>query len=102
MRETLARSRGARPWRTFACLLVAALLLLTVAPAAGARSIHATRSPDSGYPPSDSRYHDYPEMVKHIHAVVAAHPDIVKLFSIGKSYKGRTLWAAKVSDHVNA
>jgi hypothetical protein len=34
--------------------------------------------------------------------VAAAHPGIVKLFSIGKSYKGRVLWAAKVSDHVNA
>ena len=36
-----------------------------------------------------------------IHSVAAAHPNIVKLFSIGKSYKGRNLWAAKVSDHVN-
>src|SRR5262249_3234894 len=27
--------------------------------------------------------------------------DIVKLFSIGKSYQGRTLWAAKISDNVD-
>src|SRR3954453_11713143 len=101
MRETLARSRAARPWRAFGALFVAVLLLLTVAPSAGARSPHAIRSPDAGYPPSDSRYHDYPEMVKHIHAVAAAHPGIVKLFSIGKSNKDRTLWAAKLSDHVN-
>src|SRR6185436_6698814 len=29
-----------------------------------------------------------------------AHPGLVHLFSIGKSYQGRELWAAKVSDHV--
>ena len=36
-----------------------------------------------------------------IAAVAAAHPDIVSVFSIGKSYQGREMWAAKVSDHVN-
>ncbi len=100
MRETSAPSRAARPWRALAALAVSVLLLLAVAPAASARSRNAVSS-HAGYPPADSRYHDYDEMVKHIHEVAAAHPDIVKLFSIGKSYKGRTLWAAKVSDHVN-
>ena len=33
-------------------------------------------------------------------AAQAAHPDIVKLSSIGKSYQGRTIWVAKVSDNV--
>jgi predicted transcriptional regulator len=28
-------------------------------------------------------------------------PTIVKKFSIGKSYQGRELWAAKISDNVN-
>jgi carboxypeptidase T len=102
MRETLARSVAARSWRTFAALAVAIGVVFAVAPVAGARSGHAIAAHDAGYPPSDSGYHDYPEMVKHIHAVAAAHPDIVKVFSIGKSYKGRPLWAAKVSDHVNA
>jgi hypothetical protein len=101
MRETLARSIAARSWRGLACLSVAAVLLFAFAPAASARSAHDARSNAAGYVPSDSLYHDYPEMVKHIHAVAAAHPDIVKLFSIGKSYKGRTLWAAKISDNVN-
>ncbi len=39
-------------------------------------------------------------MVAEIQAAQAAHPDIVKLGSIGKSYQGRTLWVAKVSDNV--
>jgi carboxypeptidase T len=40
-------------------------------------------------------------MVADIMAVEAAHPDIVTLFSIGQSYHGRALWAAKVSDNVD-
>ncbi len=51
------------------------------------------------YPARDSRYHSYPEMVRHIKQVAASHPDIVRLFSIGKSYQGRALWAAEVSDN---
>jgi murein tripeptide amidase MpaA len=39
-------------------------------------------------------------MVAEITAVEAAHPDIVDLLSIGRSYRGRELWAAKVSDNV--
>jgi hypothetical protein len=31
---------------------------------------------------------------------VAAHPDIVQKFSIGKSYQGRAIWVAKISDNV--
>ena len=52
------------------------------------------------FPPSDSRYHTYNEMVAEVTAVAAAHPDIVSLFSIGKTYKGRDIWVAKVSDEV--
>ena len=39
-------------------------------------------------------------MVAEIKATQAAHPDIVQLRSIGKSYQGRDLWVAKVSDNV--
>lgn len=52
------------------------------------------------FPPKDSAYHSYPEMVADIQAVQAAHPDIVQVFSIGKSYQGRDIWAAKISDNV--
>jgi hypothetical protein len=52
------------------------------------------------FPAKDSRYHTYPEMAAEIHAVAAAHPSIVQVFSIGKSYQGRELWAAKISDNV--
>jgi murein tripeptide amidase MpaA len=52
------------------------------------------------FPPKDSRYHNYAEMVADIKAVEAAHPSIVDVFSMGKSYQGREIWAAKISDNV--
>jgi len=52
------------------------------------------------FPPYDSGYHTYDEMVTDVQAVAAAHPDIVSLFSIGTTYKGRGIWTAKVSDNV--
>ncbi|MFL5777610.1 MAG: M14 family zinc carboxypeptidase [Chloroflexota bacterium] len=45
-------------------------------------------------------YHTYTEMKNDVLAVAAAHPNIVRAFSIGKSYQGRDVWAAKVSDNV--
>lgn len=54
------------------------------------------------FPSYDSRYHTWPEMVAEIRAAQAAHPDIVAISSIGKSYLGRQLWVAKVSDNVAA
>jgi carboxypeptidase T len=45
-------------------------------------------------------FHSYTELTSEVAAVAAAHPDIVSLFSIGKSYRGRELWMAKVSDNV--
>jgi hypothetical protein len=54
------------------------------------------------FPATDAAYHTYAEMVAEIHAVAAARPAIVKLFSIGQSYEGSELWAAKVSDNVAA
>ncbi len=71
-------------------LLAVLLIALTAIPAAAAN-----------FPPQDSRYHSYSEMVADIHAVATAHPNIVRVFSIGKSYQGRDIWAAKVSDNVN-
>ena len=55
---------------------------------------------EPGYPAVDRRYHSYPEMAADIHAEAAAHPSIVRVFSIGDSYQGRAIWAAEVSDRV--
>lgn len=53
------------------------------------------------FPPADSAYHDYNEMVTELQQVANAHPDIFSLFTIGTSYEGRTIWAGKFSDNVN-
>lgn len=52
------------------------------------------------FQPGDEDYHTYDELTAEIQAVAAAHPDIVEIFSIGRSYEGRELWAAKISDNV--
>ena len=44
----------------------------------------------------------YEQIEAEILAVETAHPDIVDVFSIGTSYEGRQLYAAKVSDNVTA
>ena len=80
------RSRG---------LALTAALLGCLATAAVPASAGA---PD--FPAKDSLYHSYPEMVDEIHAVEIAHPDLVDVFSIGVSSRGRDIWAAKVSDNV--
>jgi carboxypeptidase T len=69
--------------------LVAAAMLASAAPVAGA-----------DFPARDYRFHNYSEMVADIRAVQTAHPGIVRVFSIGKSYQGRDIWAAKISDNV--
>src|SRR3954451_24855414 len=52
------------------------------------------------FPAGNEGYHSYTEVTADVAAVAAAHPSIVSRFSIGKSYKGRDIWAVKVSDNV--
>jgi carboxypeptidase T len=82
------RSRG----RFLAALALAlgGLIASGVAPTAAA----------ADFPAGYEGYHTYPEMRAEVASIAAAHPDIVEQFSIGRSYAGRELWAAKVSDNV--
>src|SRR6185295_14450068 len=52
------------------------------------------------FPPADSAYHDYAEMVAELQQAAVDHPAIFSLFSMGLSYEGRTVWAGKISDNV--
>ena len=54
----------------------------------------------SEFPVGWEGYHSYTEVASDVAAVAAANPDIVSRFSIGKSSKGRDIWAVKVSDNV--
>ncbi len=60
----------------------------------------AAPEPDD-FPPEDSNYHNYAEMVADVQAVAAAHPATVHLFSLGVSHEGRNLIGARVSDDAN-
>lgn len=60
----------------------------------------APRAAAADFPASDSLYHSYAEMVAEIQQAEVDHAEIVDVFSIGKSWEGRDLWAAKVSDNV--
>ena len=75
-------------------LLLATLLVL------GGSLGGATAASATEFPRGFQGYHSYTELSSEIAQVAAAHPDIVSVFSIGKSYQGRELWAAKVSDNV--
>ncbi|HET9520569.1 MAG TPA: M14 family metallopeptidase [Candidatus Limnocylindrales bacterium] len=70
--------------------VLAAILIASLAAPASA----------ANFPAKDARYHNYAEMVADIKAVEAAKPSIVDVFSIGKSYQNRDIWAAKISDNV--
>jgi carboxypeptidase T len=71
--------------------ILAALLILLTSSVASATE----------FPAGKTGYHSYTEVTAEVAAVAAAHPDIVKRFSIGKSYQGRDIWAVKISDNVN-
>ena len=75
------------------------LLPVIVLAATGLLVPHAAAaSPE--FPPGDTGFHTYNEMAAEVAATAAAHPAIVRRFSIGTSYQGRQLWAVKVSNNV--
>jgi carboxypeptidase T len=85
----LARASGS-------LLLAAGLALGLNAPAAT-----PAKAAEPDFPSYDSGYHNWPEMVAEIMQAQTDYPSIVKVFSIGKSYQGRDIWAAKISDNVD-
>ena len=84
--------------RRLAPLGLAAFLALAVAAPFSAPFVAPAAAAD--FPAKDSKYHNYAEMVATLDQAVADHPAIVQKFSIGKSYQGREIWAAKISDNV--
>lgn len=49
-------------------------------------------------PSTYDHYFDYAELIRHLQALQARRPDLVKLDSIGKSYEGRDIWCATVTN----
>jgi hypothetical protein len=83
------RPRTRRRHRSAAALVATAMLIVVVA------------TPASAFPPEDAAYLDFAELVDEIHAIADGHPTIARAFSIGRSFEGRELWAATVSDNVD-
>jgi carboxypeptidase T len=70
------------------------------APAPPSRVAAGDAAPQLAFPPNDSNYHDYNEMVTEINALVASKPAIARKLSIGNSYEGRDMPLIKISDNV--
>ena len=85
------RIRDCRLTLTLALALAAVVAVPAPAPA---------RAATPEFPAGWEGFHTYAEMSADISAVANAHPDITSLFSIGKSYQGRDIWAMKISDNV--
>jgi carboxypeptidase T len=53
----------------------------------------------TAFPPADADFHDFAETVAELNQTVSNHPTLAKLYTIGTSLQGRTIWAIKVSDN---
>ena len=48
--------------------------------------------------PAQFKYLSYDEMTRYLRDVSAQHPDITRLYSIGKSTEQREMWVLEISD----
>lgn len=93
--RTAGARRGAVLTVALAALISAAATLLG-GPASGLLPAPPARAAD--YPRRDSGYHSYREMTRHLRSLARARPDIVRVFSIGRTHEGRRILIAEVSD----
>lgn len=54
----------------------------------------------SRFPAGYTAYHTYAQMAAEVRATAAAHPSLVRMFSIGRTVEGADLWAVQVSEDV--
>lgn len=54
-------------------------------------------SENKDFPASDSAYHNYNETYEALKEIADKNPDIAYLFSIGKSYEGKDIWALRIN-----
>lgn len=63
--------------------------------------LSGTCEPEPG-PPDAGLYHTYDEITTELQNLETDFPAIAKVFDLGKSVEGRTIWGIKISDNVNA
>ncbi len=80
---------GGRGWSGLASVAVLLLLSLPLP------TESLGEGPRGGWRAS---YHTYASMTQELRALEAAHPDMVRVESLGKTYEGRDIWAVKLSD----
>lgn len=56
----------------------------------------------SDFPVGYTAHHTYAELRAELRAIAEAHPDIIALSSIGRSYEGRKLFIVKISDNITS
>ncbi len=96
----VAMTIAPRPLSTAARLVLAAVLAAGGVGAGAAAPSPVAAAVEPNFPASMSGYHNYVEMVATIKQAAITYPSIVSVFSIGKSYQGRDIWAVKISDNV--
>ncbi len=52
--------------------------------------------------PEVQGYHNYEDVTEELRFYAEEYPNIVKLYSAGKSVEGRELWYVRISDHVHS
>jgi len=97
--------------KVLASLLFVCALMLTGMVAAASSSGEGRQASDAGQmvqpallPAPWTTYHSYNKtnsLSQELFNLSAAHPDICKVFSIGKTWQGRDIWCMKISDNVN-
>jgi hypothetical protein len=53
------------------------------------------------FPPEDSNYHNYQEMVAALQGLASQYPQFIRIFSLGQSYEGRDLIGVRISNDAN-
>ena len=53
------------------------------------------------FPPGFENYHNYAEMTADLQALAAAHPQFVRIISLGNSHEGRNIIGVRISNDAN-
>lgn len=49
------------------------------------------------YPAEDAEYHNYSELTEALHALADRYPQLVRVFSIGRTPEGRDIWVIRIN-----